>query len=242
MASTVAFSLPIDLNQLNEVYELYISGVSREDARTRLDDQISQHLSSKDTIRKTRTILLNIWYGEQSNIIDSAAEVARFLTRSERLPVHWAMMMMRYPIFIDLCIILGNLYELKDCVSTTQIKKEVFNKWGARSTLETSLSKNLKTLRDIGVIQNATKKAYYEKCIHKISDPNVAALLFASVMLSTDQLYMTWDSFISHPLIFPFTTCNITQADMAAIPYLAMERIGEKVVFRVVNGTNSHQL
>lgn len=233
MASIVAFSLPIDLNQLNEVYELYISGVSREDARTRLDEQISQHLSSKDTIRKTRTILLNVWYGEKSSIHDSAVEVARFLTRSERLPVHWAMMMMRFPIFVDLSIILGNLYELKDCVSTTQIKKEVFNKWGARSTLETSLSKNLKTLRDIGVIKHTDKNAYYEKSVHNISDINVAALLFASVMLSTEQMYMTWESFISHPLIFPFTICNISQADMAAIPYLAMERMGEQVVFRV---------
>lgn len=235
MANIVAFALPIDLNQLNEAYELYISGVSREDARKRLDEQISQHLSSKDTIRKTRTILLNIWYDEHSNIHDSAIEVARYLNRSERLPVHWAMMLLRFPIFRDLCNILGNLYELKDCVSTTQIKKEVFNKWGARSTLETSLSKNLKSLRDIGVIKCANKNAYYEKTDQTISDPNVAALLFASVMRSTEQQYMTWESFISHPVIFPFSVCDITQADMAAIPYLAMERMGEQVVFRVTN-------
>jgi hypothetical protein len=70
MAKIVAFSLPIDLNQLNEVYELYIAGVSREDARTRLDEQISQHLSSKDTIRKTRTILLNVWYDGQTRLFN----------------------------------------------------------------------------------------------------------------------------------------------------------------------------
>ena len=235
MANIVAFSLPIDLNQLNEVYELYIAGVSREDARIRLDEQISQHLSSKDTIRKTRTILLNVWYDGQSTIHDSAVEAARYLTKSERLPVHWAMMLMRFPIFKDLCIILGNLYELKDCVSTTQIKKEVFNKWGARSTLETSLSKNLKTLRDVGVIKIADKSAYYGKCVHAISDPNVTALLFASVMLSTEQQYMRWESFISHPSIFPFAICNVTQADMAAVPYLSMERMGDQVIFRVIS-------
>jgi hypothetical protein len=215
MAKIVAFSLPIDLSQLNEVYELYIAGLSREDARTRLDEQISQHLSSKDTIRKTRTILLNVWYDGQSIIHDSAVEAARYLTRSERLPVHWAMMLIRFPIFKDLCIVLGNLYELKDCVSATQIKNEVFNKWGARSTLETSLSKNLKTLRDVG------------------EDPNAVALLFASILLATEQQYMTWESFISHPAIFPFSICDVTQADMAAVPYLAMERMGEQVVFRV---------
>lgn len=235
MAKIVAFSLPIDLSQLNEVYELYIAGVSREDARTRLDEQISQHLSSKDTIRKTRTILLNVWYDGESIIHDSAVEAARYLTRSERLPVHWAMMMMRFPIFKDLCIVLGNLYELKDCVSASQIKKEVFNKWGARSTLETSLSKNLKTLRDVGAIKCADKSSNYEKCVHTISDPNAVALLFASILLATEQQYMTWESFISHPAIFPFSICNVTQADMAAVPYLAMERMGEQVVFRVIS-------
>ncbi|MBP8682481.1 MAG: hypothetical protein KBH68_01115 [Trichococcus sp.] len=235
MARIVAFSLPIDLNQLNEVFELYIAGISREDARTRLDGQISQHLSSKDTIRKTRTILLNVWYDGQSIIHDSAVEAARYLTRSERLPVHWAMMLMRFPIFKDLCIILGNLYELKDCVSATQIKKEVFNKWGARSTLETSLSKNLKTLRDVGVIKCTDKSANYEKCVHPILDPNATAVLFASVMLATEQQYMSWESFISHPAIFPFVICNVTQADMAAVPYLAMERMGAQVVFRVIS-------
>ncbi|WP_061214830.1 hypothetical protein [Syntrophomonas wolfei] len=235
MAKIVAFSLPIDLNQLNEVYELYIAGVSREDARTRLDEQISQHLSSKDTIRKTRTILLNVWYDGESSIHDSAVEAARYLTRSERLPAHWAMMLMRFPIFKDLCIVLGNLYELKDCVSAAQIKKEVFNKWGARSTLETSLSKNLKTLRDVGAIKCADKSANYEKCVHTISDPNAVALLFASILLATEQQYMTWESFISHPANFPFSICNVTQADMAAVPYLAMERMGEQVVFRVIS-------
>jgi hypothetical protein len=143
------------------------------------------------------------------------------------------MMLIRFPIFKDLCIVLGNLYELKDCVSATQIKNEVFNKWGARSTLETSLSKNLKTLRDVGAIKCADISGNYEKCVHTISDPNAVALLFASILLATEQQYMTWESLISHPAIFPFSICDVTQADMAAVPYLAMERMGEQVVFRV---------
>jgi hypothetical protein len=45
---------------------------------------------------------------------------------------------------------------------------------------------------------------------------------------------MTWESFITHPAIFPFTINNVTQADIAAIPYLSMERMGEQVVFRIM--------
>ena len=52
-------------------------------------------------------------------------------------------------------------------------------------------------------------------------------------MLATDQQYMTWESFITHPAIFPFAITDVTQADMAAVPYFAMERMGEQVVFRI---------
>jgi hypothetical protein len=58
----------------------------------------------------------------------------------------------------------------------------------------------------------------YEKCVHTISDHNAVALLFASILLATEQQYMTWESFISHPAIFPFSICDVTQADMAAVP------------------------
>jgi hypothetical protein len=38
---------------------------------------------------------------------------------------------------------------------------------------------------------------------------------------------------MTHPAIFPFAIFNVTQADMAAVSYLTMERMGEQVVFRV---------
>jgi hypothetical protein len=64
---------------------------------------------------------------------------------------------------------------------------------------------------------------------------NTTALLFASILLDTEQQYMTWKRFISYPAIFPFSICDVTQADMAAVSYLAMERMGEQVVFRVIS-------
>lgn len=233
MANNITFTTSINLDLLNEVYEEYIAGLTKIESKAKLDDLIGQNISSKDNIRKTRTILQHLWYVENDWIRNEAVDAARYLTRVERLPVHWAMLMIRYSIFTDLCTVLGQLFELKDTVSATQIKKEVYNKWGARTTLETSLSKNLKSLRDMDSITRAGKYTYYAKITHKVSDPKVIALLFAAVMLATEQQYMTWDSFIFHPAIFAFNIVDVTQADMAAVPYLATERMGEQVVFRV---------
>lgn len=233
MAESVIFTRSINLDLLNEVYEEYIAGLTKLESKSKLEDIVGQSIRDKDNIKKTRTILQNLWFIDTDWFHNEAVTVARYLTRIERLPVHWAVLMVTYPIFIDLCIVLGQLFELKDAVSATQIKEEIFNKWGARSTLDSSLSRNLKSLRDMDTIKRAEKHTSYAKVTHKVSDHKVAALLFAAIMVATEQQYMTWESFITHPAIFPFAICNITQADMAAIPYLTMERMGSQVVFRI---------
>ncbi len=235
MGRSVVFTRSISLDLLNEVYEEYIAGLTKSESTLKLEDIIGQSIRDKDNIKKTRAILQNLWFADTDWLHNEAAEVARYLTRIERLPVHWAVLMVTYPIFTDLCIVLGQLFELKDAVSATQIKEEIFNKWGARSTLDSSLSRNLKSLRDMDTLKRAEKHTTYEKVTHKVSDTKVVALPFAAIMQATEQQYMTWESFITHPAIFPFVICDVTQADMAAVPYLAMERMGEQVVFRVIS-------
>lgn len=232
MAERVTLSRSIDLDLLNEVYEQFIAGFTKLESKDKLDEIIGQNISSKDNIRKTRTILQNLWFVDIDWFHKVASATARDLTRIERLPIHWAMLMTCYPLFTDLCVVLGQLFQLKDLVSATQIKEAIYSKWGARTTLDASLSKNLKSLRDMGTLTRTEKYTSYAKVTHKVSDYKVAAVLFAAVMLATEQQYMTWENFISHPAIFPFVVCDITQADIAAVPYLTMERMGEHVVFR----------
>lgn len=233
MAEIVALSKPISLDLLNEVYEEYIAGLTKQESREKLDEIIEQRISSKDNIRKTRTILQNLWYVDPDWFHEEAESAARYLTRIERLPIHWALLMNCYRLFTDLCTVLGQLFEIKDAVSAAQIKSEIYRKWGARNTLDASLSKTLKSLRDMEALTLGGGRTSYIKVTHSVSNPKVVALIFAAVMLATEQQYMTWESFITHPVIFPFTINDVTQADMAAAPYLAMERMGEQVVFRI---------
>ncbi len=237
MAERVALSKPISLDLLNEVYEEYVAGLTKLESKEKLDKIISQKLSSKDNIRKTRTIVQNLWYVDKDWFHEEASLAARYLTRVERLPVHWALLMNCYPLFTDMCMVLGQLFELKDSVSATQIKTAIYSKWGARNTLEASLSKSLKSLRDMEALTYGDSRISYSKVTHMLSDPKVVALLFAAVMLATEQQYMTWENFIKHPAIFPFTIDKVTQADIAAIPYLVMARMGDHVVFRINENT-----
>ena len=46
--------------------------------------------------------------------------------------------------------------------------------------------------------------------------------------------YMTWEEFISHPVLFPFRIENVTQADMASCEHLCLERMGDDIVIRLL--------
>jgi hypothetical protein len=67
-----------------------------------------------------------------------------------------------------MCVVMGQLFEIKGSVSATQIKVAIFSKWGARNTLEASLSKNLKSLGDMEALTYGDSHTSYAKVTHCI--------------------------------------------------------------------------
>lgn len=234
MAERVALITSINNEMMNESYELYIAGIPEDTARERLEDLISQVYTAKENINKTRKVVQSMWYDTSNPLHDEAVESAKYLSQSERLPIHWALLITQYKVFMNLCETLGNFFEIRDIVKASQIKGAMAEKWGARNSVLCAVTRIFKTLCDIGALEKVGSSSYTKKYI-TISDQKVVALLFAALLIATDRQYMTWESFIKHPAIFPFEIKNITQADITTVPYLAIERMGEQVVFRIKN-------
>ena len=89
MAERVAFSKPISLDLLNEAYEEYIAGITKKESTAKLDEIIGLSITNKVNIKQTRIIVQNVWFNNIDWLHDEAVEVARYLTKTERLPVHW---------------------------------------------------------------------------------------------------------------------------------------------------------
>jgi len=232
MADKVALITSINNEMMNESFEMFVAGVSRESAKERLEDSISQIYTAKENINKTRAVVQNMWYDTTMPLHYEAVAVAKYLSQAERLPIHWALLITQYKVFFDLCEILGHFFEIRDIVKASQIMESMSQKWGARNSVLSAVTRTFKSMRDMGVIEKIGSSSYTKKQI-EVSDPQVLALLFASVMIAANRQYLTWEAFITHPAIFPFVINNISQADMAAIPYLTIERMGEQVVFRI---------
>ena len=150
MADRVGFARNISEEYLNAVADCKLADKSLLETRDILNELIGSRIHAETNIKNTRVILLNTWYRNDSWLQDRCIEIAKEVTVSERLPLHWSLLLVAYPVFFDLCTIIGSMLDYRDEVSSTQVKERIFETWGARTTLLHALSKTLQTMKDIG--------------------------------------------------------------------------------------------
>jgi len=232
MAERVGMSRNISSEYLDAVADCQLMGKSEIEARDHLNELIGTHISNAGNIKNTRIILLNTWYRNDPVIQEECISLCRTATREDRLPLHWALLLLAYPVFYDLTSIIGNISDFNSEINAKQTKARIYDKWGARTTLEHSLTKNLKTLKDMDVLTPVSRNGIYTIKQHSVSDPHMVCVLCAAILAHSSNGYMTWEGIINHPALFPFEIEHVTQADVAASSYLALERMGDQVVIR----------
>jgi hypothetical protein len=232
MAEQVGLARNFTIEWLDAAADCQVIGKDKAEAHAHLDNIIGEKIQSKDNIRKTRTIMLNLWYGNEPWIQTECIDTCKDIARSERLPLHWALLMSYYPVFFDLCSVIGSLLEYRDVVTLQQIKARIFEKWGARTTLEHSLSKNMQSLKDVGAMIPQQGSGTYAAAKYTVDNKRIVYVLAEAILKNEQREYMTWEEIIHHPALFPFDVENVTQGDMASCDRFALERMGDDVVIR----------
>ena len=205
MDKMVGLSRNIKIMWLNKTVELINEGLSTEDIKKQLNDYLSFEINSPTNLRKTREILLNIWVydGEVTSKIRSVA-LNLFNTYPEyRLEIHWCMILAAYPVFRDMCKLLGKISEFQDEITLSQIKQKLFDEWGERTTLFHSIDKIIATLKDFEVLLcNKPGKYYINK--KNVNNKEVILLLVWTSMLIDNCEYYSFFELINFMYIFPF--------------------------------------
>lgn len=205
MAKMVGLSRNIKIMWLNKTVELINEGLSTEDIKKQLNDYLSFEINSPTNLRKTREILLNIWVydGEVTSKIRSVA-LNLFNTYPEyRLEIHWCMILAAYPVFRDMCKLLGKISEFQDEITLSQIKQKLFDEWGERTTLFHSIDKIIATLKDFEVLLcNKPGKYYINK--KNVNNKEVILLLVWTSMLIDNCEYYSFFELNNFMYIFPF--------------------------------------
>lgn len=205
MAKIAGLSRSIKLEWLNKTVELVLEGKDETQIKDELNEYLSYEIKSPTNIRKTREILMNIWVKTSDDLstIKKLAIDAYKNEKTNKLAIHWGMLMATYPVFSDVCALIGKLTKIQDTFTTAWLKEKLFEIWGERSTLFHSSDKILQTLKQIGVIENE-KVGVYRTKKHIINDVKTTQVLLLSILYLREKAYYEIAELSSIPQFFPF--------------------------------------
>lgn len=205
MTKMVGLSRNLKLQWLNKVVELVLDGLTEQEIKEQLNEYLSFEIESPTNIRKTREILMNIWVYENelsSKIKPQALDLIKTYTEYN-LEIHWCMMMAAYPVFVDMCRLIGKISEFQDEITLVQLKQKLFDEWGERTTLFHSIDKLVATLKALDIM-TCDKPGKYHVNTHKVSNSKIVAFMVYAVMFIDDRYYYTLTDINSSTYLFPF--------------------------------------
>ena len=205
MAKMVGLSRNLKLPWLNEVVRLYVEGLEDDQIKEQLNEYLSYEIGSPTVLRKTREILMNIWVYENDYTDSLRNEALRLIQKDSdyALPVHWCMMLAAYPVFRDMCRLIGKIGEFEEKITTKQIKQKLFDEWGERSTLYHSIDKLIATLKALYVLESS-KVGVYSIKTHTFSKPEIVNFLLYTMMKIDDAGYYSLLNLENSLYLFPF--------------------------------------
>ena len=180
--------------------------MSPENIKEALNDYISFEIKSRDNIRKSRDILLNLWVypfeDEKASLIRQQALEVLKNGNEDKLAMHWCMLLLYYPVFVDVTGMIGKLSAMQDSFSLAWLKDKMFEEWGERTTLLHSLDKIMQTLRQIGAVES--KGGVYTVCHYDVKNNDTKKILLKTVLALKMQAYYEPSELAKIPQMFPF--------------------------------------
>jgi hypothetical protein len=230
MAKIIGLSRSIKLEWLNKTVELVLEGKDEIQIKDELNEYLSFEIKSPTNLRKTMEILMTIWVrtsDELSTLKQQALEAYKD-EKSNKLALHWSMMLVAYPVFCDVCALIGKLTNIQDTFTTSWLKEKLFEMWGERTTLFHSSDKILQTLKLIGAIENE-KVGVYRIKKYPVTDVKTIHVLLLAILHLRERAYYEVAELSSVPQAFPFEY-NVSYEWLHDSDLFTLNNFGGKIV------------
>jgi hypothetical protein len=210
MSKGIGFNRNIYLSWLDAVAAFSAESDDRVEIRTRLEPVVGQRISSAVNRRKAIDILINIWV--KSAKIDPvlwAEAVARFQAThavSDRVWLHFGLSLLRYSVFREVAVAIGQLGRYEDSVSPAQVKRRLFSTRGQLGSLEKAVERVMYSLRDWGILLESGRRHAYTPRRHALAASNVGleAWLLGCALHAHPADELPFIDLIRLPELFPF--------------------------------------
>lgn len=206
MAKVIGMNRAVKLEWLNKTAELVRQGHDEKTIRAELQEYLSYEIDSAVNLKNTRTILLQTWVytPEEHHGIHKEALALVEKGGVEAIAGHWSMLLVTYPVFADVCSLIGKLSNIQDTFTTAWLQQKLFEIWGERGTLVHSVSRTLQTLRFLGVVE-PVKTSVFRIKKQELPSQKAIEVLLTAILLLKEKAYHEISELSCIPKLFPFS-------------------------------------
>lgn len=196
--------------------DMLLNGCSKNEIRQELTEILKDRLQSggfgergESTYVKAVGQIMQCWVTPATELVafrERALKCAQACTRSERLPIHWAVTIAAYPFWHKVAVQVGRLLNLQPVVSQTQIRSRCYEALGERSTIERSARRVIRSFVTWGVLRDSSAKGCYERhSLIPVESNAIFELLVEATLHTSPSGSMSLSAVRHDPALFAFS-------------------------------------
>lgn len=201
----------IDLEWLDAVASAVAAGQTEKEIREKLfamlEGEVSGGSKNGSSAYKTVAILAQVWFKVPALAEPMQGRALKLLadaSHEERVAIHWAMLVSRYPFFTELTRHIGRLLKLQGNLALSQVQQRMRESWGERSTLAYAVQKIVACMRQWAVLKETDDIGVYEAAPRIPVSEAYSFLLLEALLIDKGEGTMQSSLLLNHPSFFPF--------------------------------------
>jgi len=211
--SQIGIDRLVRLEWLDKTASLFLAGNDSAEVGAILKADLKKCFQTKETtvrgsIDKTITVLLKVWTRvpvELQPLRNSGLELLKSLPRTDRVAVHWGMIMAVYPFWAAVGEQAGRLLTLQGTVAAAHVQRRLRERYGERETVSRRVRYVLRSYVDWGVLNESEANGVYDAGQSlAIDDPRLIGWLIEASLQATINRSGPLRGLIASPGLFPF--------------------------------------
>ena len=173
----------------------------------------SSSSTKRGSLSKTLTILLKTWLRVPRDIHslrDTGLELLQSAKKTDRLAIHWGMIMAAYPFWGAVAGQSGRLLRLQESVAAGQIQRRLREQYGERETVSRRVRYVIRGFIDWGVLSETKEKGIYRQGdTYSIDDPKLISWLIEASLHARSNGSASIKDLLDSPNLFPFRLMHV---------------------------------
>ncbi|MDH7577646.1 MAG: hypothetical protein QHH75_07395 [Bacillota bacterium] len=232
----IGFSQRVRLEWLEITANLVLAGNDKsainEALQELLKDKVSVDGKAKYGNReKIIAILKKVWLNvphELEALRVDGLELLKRVPRTDRIAVHWGMVMAVYPFWASIASHVGRFLKLQGSATAAHIQRRIREQYGERESVSRAARRVLRSFIDWGVLsETGTRGIYSQGLSVSIDDPVIASWLIEASLHSCSNGCAPLKDLVNSTGLFPFHIKHFAaERLLAASPRLDLIRHG----------------